>query len=343
MGATRQKSSAAKNVLIFFIVFIILEMLVIFGVSKVFKNKDVTPSFAGYSLYLVDSNKMGDKIPQGSLVIAVNGTPSVDKISSAVLCEDVADIGTGGFWLCDITSEGDTVDGVVYTVCQETNAETRYKVKSGNVIGVATNYYTTAGKVISFLCSSFGKIICAVVPLFFLVLIELIIAIATHSSSKEDDDEDDDEVEEKTVTLDDFLFGGENEGEQIAKHLQKQDTMLKKSDVDAEEKSEEISEPVESEKQTVEEEPKKEKTELEMSYYEKASKLIDGDEQAVSEEKQEVTVGAAPVKPAQRKPKPRPSRPVHTKPETNASLEDLMKLMEQEQSKLKEKFENNSK
>ena len=49
-SATKQKSSAGKNVLIFFIVFIILEMLIVVGVGRVFKNKNVTPSIAGYSL-----------------------------------------------------------------------------------------------------------------------------------------------------------------------------------------------------------------------------------------------------------------------------------------------------
>ena len=38
-SATKQKSSAGKNVLIFFIVFIILEMLIVVGVGRVFKNK----------------------------------------------------------------------------------------------------------------------------------------------------------------------------------------------------------------------------------------------------------------------------------------------------------------
>ena len=42
-SATKQKSSAGKNVLIFFIVFIILEMLIVVGVGRVFKNKNVTP------------------------------------------------------------------------------------------------------------------------------------------------------------------------------------------------------------------------------------------------------------------------------------------------------------
>ena len=75
-SATKQKSSAGKNVLIFFIVFIILEMLIVVGVGRVFKNKNVTPSIAGYSLYIMNGDGMGDRVPDGALVITSNMTPS---------------------------------------------------------------------------------------------------------------------------------------------------------------------------------------------------------------------------------------------------------------------------
>lgn len=337
MGATKQKSSAGKNVLIFFIVFLILEMLIVFGISRVFKNKDVTPSIGGYSLYLMDSDKMAPNVPQGSLVIAANnGTPSVEKIGQAVVCEDVADIGTSVFWLYDVTSKGDTVDGVVYTVIQNNDTNKKYEIKSGNIVGIAVNYYTAAGAVIRFICSSFGKIVCAVVPLFFLVLIELIIAIATHSSKVEDDDDEEDE-EEQTVTLDDFLFGGENEGEQIAKHLQRKDTMLKKNE---EHEQETVSDALEKEKtqEQAAQEVKKETEKADPTYYEKASKLIDEGKTSAEEKP---AVKESPKHTAQRRPKPH--RSVQSDAKSNASLEDLMKLMEQEQNKLKEQLNNNKK
>ena len=91
-SATKQKSSAGKNVLIFFIVFIILEMLIVVGVGRVFKNKNVTPSIAGYSLYIMNGDGMGDRVPDGALVITSNMTPSTDKIGEAVVCENVPDI-----------------------------------------------------------------------------------------------------------------------------------------------------------------------------------------------------------------------------------------------------------
>lgn len=230
MGAvtTKKKSNAGKNVFVFFLVFIILEMLIIFGISKVFKNKDVTPSIFGYSIFMTkeDLYKKGDEgieiaVPKNVLVIASNGLPDpTNKIGTAVLCEEVEEVGTGVFYLASVDPLADQT-GVVYTVA---NGEKYYTVKSSNLVGSTTSYYKTAGTVINFVTKKFGVIVCAVVPVFLMVFLELIIAIATHSSDDDDyDDEDEEEEEERRdVKLDDFLFGGQNEGEQIAKQRRQQ-------------------------------------------------------------------------------------------------------------------------
>lgn len=345
-SATKQKSSAGKNVLIFFIVFIILEMLIVVGVGRVFKNKDVTPSIAGYSLYIMNGDGMKDRVPEGSLVITSNMTPSTDKIGQAVVCENVPNVGTSVFWLYDISSTDDN-NGVVYTVYQESAPTKLYEISSKDIVGVASSYYMTAGKVITFMTSTFGMIVCAVVPLFLLVVIELIIAIATHSSDDDDEDEDDDE-EEKTenVTLDDFLFGGENEGEQIARHRKHVDEEIaahRKAEKaeDAEEEVEEVEEVSfeETELQfTRPEEPVEEaapaeepKSDIDRSYYERASKLLD---EAASGESEEAS------QPVEKVVKPRAASTAKPAKSASASLEDLMKLMEQEQEKLKKQLEN---
>ena len=348
-SATKQKSSAAKNVLVFFIVFIILEMLIVAGVGRVFKNKDVTPSIAGYSLYIMNGDGMKDRVPEGALVITSNMTPSTDKIGEAVVCENVPGIGTSVFWLYDISSKDDN-NGVVYTVYQEKDPTKLYEISSKDVVGVASTYYMTAGKVLTFMSSTFGLVVCGVVPLFLLVVIELIIAIATHSSD-DDEDDDDDEEEEKTenVTLDDFLFGGENEGEQIARHRKHVDDEIK-AHHKAEEKAESEEETVvEEEIEEVEEsifsrpaeksengeaETKTESsTEIDRSYYERASQLLD---EAASEQPAEPEKKQQPKPAPKPRPAAKPSQPAKT---ASASLEDLMKLMEQEQEKLKKQLD----
>ena len=222
MSATKQRSSAGKSVAIFFIVFIILEALIIFGVSRVFKNKDVTPSIAGYSMYIMDGDAMGDAVPKGSLVIASNGSPAGnDSTGKAVLCEEVPGVGTSVFWLAKIETTNDN-GSVVYTVFQEKDRNKLYELSPKNMVGTATTYYETAGKIITFMTSKFGMIILIAAPLFLLVLLELIIMIVNRSrySDYDDDDYEDDEDEdeekgEEPVKLDDFLFGGKHDDELI--------------------------------------------------------------------------------------------------------------------------------
>ena len=348
MSTTKQKSSAGKNVLIFFIVFIILEMLIILGVGRIFKNKDVTPSIAGYSLYLMDSKEMGTKVPQGSLVIASNGLPSVDKVGQAVLCENVEGIGTSVFWLQDVVSSGEGKDGVIYRVYQGDNPSKIYEVNSANVIGMASTYYTTAGDVINFLKSNFGIFVCAGVPIILLVLIEIIVAIATRSPKEDDEEDDEEDTESHDVQLDDFLFGGKNEGEQIEKHRKKMEMEIaehhKKDNEDeivGEDSQEEYaqsekSEPVVAEQDDNEDtENKKEQAkepetapasaEIDRSYYEKASQLVDGGNSKFENSDDEIKAVDESVQ--------KPSKTAQ------ASLEDLMKLMEMEQNKLKQQLD----
>ena len=231
MSKTKQrKSTAGKSIAIFFIVFIILEGLIIFGLKTIFKNEDSVPSLGNYSFFLMDSYKMSPRVPKDTLVIAVNGTPSADKLRNAVLCRTVGEEGTTVAWLYMIGSKGDTVNGVVYTVfqCQgddpenETNAN-YIDVDSADVIGVATSHYMTAGKIVSFVITPFGMVICLAVPLIMLVLLELVVAITNRS---EDDSyepaygndprfynnnprqQGQKGQQNGNTSLDDFLYGG---------------------------------------------------------------------------------------------------------------------------------------
>ena len=387
MGAvsTSKRSGAGKSVLVFFIVFIILEMLIVFGVGKVFKNEEVTPSVMGYSLFLTKEDLLtnGDEgaqvaVPKNVLVIAsegsINNNPE-DKIGHAVLCENVDGVGTGVFWLANAEKTDDSTH-LTYTVA---NGNKTFEVAFSDLIGECTSYFKTAGTVISFMTTKLGMLCCAVVPLFLLVLIELIIAIATHTNDDDDDEDEDDEEEEKEVELDDFLFGGKSEGEQIARKRKKARIIEEDEDdedfapvrkrrkaepVEEDEDEEEVLAPARKKRQPVDDfeelAPRRERAEKpapkaekpaaaeqsapeeapaakgslslredeKMSeYYEKASKMVDGENAAN---------GAAP---ANRRPKRRPPqrrRPASSGMSGDASLEDLMKLMEEEQKKLRD-------
>lgn len=314
MSKTKKKSSAGKKVAVFFIVLIIIEILAIVGVTRVFKNDDVTPSFAGYSVFLMDSAKMENDVPKNTLVLAEEVSPSKDKIGKAVLCENVPGIGTSVFWLADVVSKGENIDGVIYKVYQGDDSENIYEVKAKDVVGVATSYYTTVGKIIRFVKSYVGMAICVAIPLLFMIVLEIIIAIAKHSSSrKQDNDEYDvEDEEEEDETLEDFL--NETHGQ-------------KYSGADSDEDGYDISfakAPVEEIEEPVEEEEFTEAVE----------------EEEVPEEDEITETEEIEVQETAPKSQPRDAEDSvsSTRKTASASLEELMKMMEEEQQRLKDQL-----
>ena len=361
----QKKSSAAKNVAIFFIVFIILEGLIVFGLSKLFKNEDSVVTIGGYSFYLMDSDNMAPDSPKNSLVIAAEGVPSPDKTGYAVLCKNVGGEGTTVGWLLDVSSKGDTVDGVVYTVYQNSAPDKHYDLKSDDIIGIATSYYMTAGKIISFVATPFGMAICIAAPLVLLVVIELIMAIARRSTDDDydDDDEDYDDEGDENVTLDDFLYGGEND--EVYTSEKPKDTyqeefedkyasMMRKTERPApvyEEPEQPVEEPVyEEPAQPVQpvqtEEPAPAPVQQEAPAEEPAPAPAPEKKPEPAHRprpangqpprKRPPQHGARPAgahRPAQHRPANRPATP---RQDANAALAQLMKMMEEEQNKLKD-------
>lgn len=315
MSKAKKKSSAAKKVAVFFVVLIIIEILAIFGIVKVFKNDDVTPSFAGYSVYLMDSDAMGKDVPVNSLVLAEEVSPSKDKIGKAVLCENVPKIGTSVFWLADVVSKGDNVNGVVYKVYQG-DSEKLINVNSKDVVGVAKKYYSTAGKIIKFVKTRAGMIICVAIPLLLMIFLEIIIAIARHASSKNYDDDDYDDVEDDEDSgdaLEEFLnekrgHGGETDEADDGEYDIKFDSSMKPNSVEGDR--------------------------LDVDDY--IDEVVGAADEADEAEDYVADEPAIEEPPA-------PPRDVEesvssTRNTASASLEELMKMMEEEQNKLKEQL-----
>lgn len=351
-SVTKQKSHAGRNVFVFFLVFTILVAGVVIGLSYVFKNKDVTPSVAGYSLYIMDSDKMLDKVPRGALVLASNDTPSAEKIGKAVLCEKVPGVGTSVFWLADVSTK-DGVDGVFYTVYQEKNPAITYEVQTNNVIGEATTYYTWAGKVISFMISRFGMVICIGSPIALMIIIELIMAIASSDSY---DDDDDDFVpqndKDKPASLDDILFSGDDstpiakaqlteEEEDYIKSAPDFDEEETDADIIGEQPAEEeevqpVTEPeAEPEPEEKAEEPAKDPDEQAEETHKVKLPPVEREENEVEGKTVKIPEAPKPApKPQAKKPAPKAKRPKVM----DTSIEDLMKLMEEQQQKLRDEI-----
>lgn len=391
----QKKSRAGRNVAVFFIVFIILEGLLMYGASKLFSSEDSVVKLAGYSFYLMDTNNMtndmNESIPKNSLVIVSNITPARDKVGSAVLCKNVGDEGTTVAWLYSIEG-ADSGSDIIYTVYQEKYPDKMYELTSGDIIGIASSYYMTAGTILSFVTTTFGMIICIAAPLFLLIIIEIIILIARHSGRDDDDYDDDDETDgTDDMTLDDFLYGGENDEVYTASKPKdtyeeefedKYASMMNRSassQIPSMENIEEYGlEPpldlgaIEPELIMDDEQPsapeisadsvqtnpssaesdEKAEPEVDRQYYEKASKMIDDavaarndtpDASAAAEEPVSGTGGQSAKKASVSRQKSRPAAKSRPRPNVkfepgnaNAALEQLMKMMEEEQNKLKQ-------
>ena len=308
MGKTKQKSRAAKKVAVFFIVFIIIEMLIVGSVAYVFRNDDVTPSFGGFSLFLMDSDNI-DSIPKDALIVVENGSPSKEKISSAVLCENVPDVGSTILWLSDVTSK-DNVDGVIYVVYQDDG--TTYELKSADVIGVAPTYYITAGKVIRFISTPIGIAACAAAPVALWLVIEIIVVIATHSGKKKGSSKTENEADEE-ISLDDVLYRKDDatplkfdKEKNVEREIE--DISFVNEDAEAENENEAADET----EVTDETNENADDQQVEEAENEQPERIIDVDE----------TVST-------------------TRKAASDSLEELMKMMEEEQKKLKEQLSKN--
>lgn len=180
MDKTKNKK-LAKSVWIFFIVVILIIILGLFILSLVFKNKDVTPSIFGYSLFLMDEDGMGDAVPSGSLVIAKNYSPSTDNIGDAILCEKVEGYGTTVLRLSAIKPNTKTV---MYEGFFEKDPNTIITVPAKNLVGQAVSYHLTLGKIISFVTTATGVTFMIVIPALLLAFCELLIALLKNTDSK---------------------------------------------------------------------------------------------------------------------------------------------------------------
>ena len=338
MSATKQKSSAGKNVLVFFIVFIIFEMLIIFGISQLFKNENSAPSVMGYSFYIMNNGNMGTDVPKGTLVIASEGIPTFEDAGKAYLCKNVEGAGTSVFRLSSVVSEKAGKDGVIYKFYQNNDKTKFYDVKSDNIIGYASVYFTGLGRAITFVKSQFGMIVCVAVPLFILVFLEIIIAFVTHKPKRkyEEEDEDEDENQNSDVQLDDFLFGGRDEGEQIAKRRKMRESKERRERSESMENSADDEETDTVSDEDAEEDENEAVTVFAQTTENQETEIHDitGKKEpadVIEEEKEQAAKAEANAGFKREMPSKAAS----------ASLEDLMKLMEAEQDKLKKQLSKN--
>lgn len=179
--AVTTKRNVGKTVWIFFIVLIMIIIAMLIVTSLVFKNKDVTPSVFGYSVFVMDEDGMGDAVPEGALVVAKNYSPSNENLGDAILCEGVGGNGTTVLRLCDVVPNTKTV---IYQGFFDEKPDEIYNIPASRLVGQAISYHKFWGAAISFVTSTKGMAVLVIVPLLILLLAELIIHLVGKSKAR---------------------------------------------------------------------------------------------------------------------------------------------------------------
>ncbi len=175
----RENKSAAKKVLIIMLLVELFAVLAIFLLTVIFKDENSTPSIFGNSFYITDNEKMD--VQTDSLVLAKNGRPDGSVVGGVILCENLAE-GTGIYRVVGVESTNETF---IYNVCLDSEPTNIIKVDAKNVVGECKYAYHTAGRVLIFMKSKTGVIICVLIPVIILAVIELVLGFIKEMKKRE--------------------------------------------------------------------------------------------------------------------------------------------------------------
>jgi len=165
-----KKISAASVVEIILIAVLVLVMLFMLSSAFLFKkdgNNSSVASIFGYSFYNTKAVNMQNKIPPNTLVIAKKlGSESIEP-GCVVLCK-LGD-STVLIRVHEILQE----DGKTYYILKFDTDDTKYRVSADAIIARAVWQINGIGKFLDFATSTVGIIIAVVIPLIFIIAIQV--------------------------------------------------------------------------------------------------------------------------------------------------------------------------
>lgn len=169
MSRVNKKISALAVVEIVLIAVLAVVMIVMLAFNFLFKDSNSVISLLGYSFYNTKAVSMQPKIPQNTLIIAKKSEiPNIDE-NSVILCN----VGehTTIIRVKEIQHDGDEIFYVVKFDIAEEN-ET-FRISSDAVIAKAMQQFDGFGLFIDFATSPVGIIIAVVIPLIFIIAIQV--------------------------------------------------------------------------------------------------------------------------------------------------------------------------
>lgn len=178
----KYNKSAAKTVLIVMLIIELIIVLTVFALTISFKNADSTPSLLGYSFYISDEKDMDSAVEKGSLVVTKNCTVDSSHVGCVMLCENVEGFGTSIFRLTGVEATNETL---MYNMCFDDEPNSKVIVSADVVIGECKYSYHTLGKLITFVTSKIGVVVCVIFPALIFAIIELILGFVKEMKKRE--------------------------------------------------------------------------------------------------------------------------------------------------------------
>ena len=176
MSRTKKKVSAFTVVEIILIVILVLVMVTMLAFNFMFKNKNSAVSLFGYSFYNTKAVNMQPNIPANTLIIAKASENESITECSAILCK----IGesTALIRVDRIEEEdGQKFYVVKFDTAQENET---FRIGADAVIAKAVWQIDGFGSFIDFASSTVGIIIAVVIPLIFIIAVQVARILSIH-------------------------------------------------------------------------------------------------------------------------------------------------------------------
>ncbi len=198
MARSKKKVSAFAVVEIIFIIILVLVMITMLAFNFLFKKNNTAATVLGYSFYNTKAVNMLPDFPENTVVIAKESEIANIIEGSVILC-NIGDYTT----LIRVTQIQQEADKTYYVVKFDTSsANETFRIESDAVIAKAVWQINGFGKFLDFATSTVGIIIAVVIPLIFIISIQVARILSIHKLEDEADALDD---------IDDIIQSRKNE------------------------------------------------------------------------------------------------------------------------------------
>ncbi len=183
MARSKKKVSAFAVVEIIFIVILVLVMIAMLAFNFLFKKNNTAATVFGYSFYNTKAVNMLPDFPENTVVIAKESEIENIIEGSVILC-NIGDYTT----LIRVTQIQQEADKTYYVVKFDTSsANETFRIESNAVIAKAVWQINGFGKFLDFATSTVGIIVAVVIPLIFIISIQVARILSIHKLEDEAD------------------------------------------------------------------------------------------------------------------------------------------------------------